>query len=177
MEVDCRKTISVLEVILFQVFVALLDFGGGFGLEFFEEREKPPGVEGLEDMVGMFASRMAWSADDDDRKFRLKLFERVYEVATGHVFHARIGDDAIESGELAEGFDGFFAAVGGDDVELGGFDDELAGGDAGGGFAIDDEVTRADHDSSIRSRREINCSKRTLRGIFRGTMYLTPFAQ
>ena len=163
MEVDCRKTISVVEVLFFQIFIALFDFGSGFGLEFFEEREKPPGIKGLEDVIGMFAGRVAWSADDDDGYFRLQLFERVYEVATGHVFHAGIGDDAIDAGELAQRFDGFFAAVSGDDVEFGGFDDELAGGDAGGGFAVDDEIAGTYHGFSIRSRREINCSKRTLR--------------
>ena len=147
----------------FQVFVALLDLGGGFGLEFLEKRKEEPWIEGFEGVIGLFTEGVAGCADEDDGYFWLQVFKCCNERIGWHIFHAGVHNDTVQCGKFAQGFDGFFAAVGGDDVELGGLDDEFAGGDAGGGFAIDDEVTGADHGSSIRSRRKINCSKRNLR--------------
>lgn len=87
----------------------------------------------------------AGSADGDDGKRGDELFDASDEVAAGHVADTGVEDNAIDLGEAFEGFDGFFGAVGGDDVKLGGFDDQLAGGDTARVLAVDDQKTGTDH--------------------------------
>jgi hypothetical protein len=66
-----------------------------------------------------------------------------------HVDHACICDDAIQGREFVKDSNRFLASVGGDHVEFGGLDNQLAGGDAGRAFTIDDEEARADHASIL----------------------------
>ncbi len=97
-------------------------------------------------------SQSGWRGrgDDDDWNPGVELLDGGDEIVAGHVDHAGVGDDSVEGGELAHCLDGLVAAVGRDDVELGGLNDKLAGGDAGGGFAIDDEKAGPDHASILR---------------------------
>jgi len=136
-------------VLLFEVLVALGDLSGGLGLEGFEEGKKLLGIEGVEVVVGADGGDAAWGVDDDYGDFGVDLFEFSDEVVAGHVGEASVGDDAVEGGVFAEGFDGLVAGVGGEDVEFGGFDDQLAGRNGRGAFAIDDEEAGANHDSIV----------------------------
>ena len=82
----------------------------------------------------------AGGADNDDGDVGLDFLQGADELFAGHVGEAGVDDYAVEIGIPLECLDGFVGGVGGDDVEFCGFDDELAGGDAGGGFAVDNEV-------------------------------------
>jgi len=87
----------------------------------------------------------AGSADDDYGNFGIDFFEFGDEIATAHVANACVEDDAMHIGESLQGFDRFGGAVGGDDVEFGGLDDELARGNATGIFTVDDKKAGPDH--------------------------------
>jgi len=87
----------------------------------------------------------AGCADSDDGERREEALDVGDEVAAGHVADTGVEDYAVDLGEAFEGFDGFFGAVGGDDVKLGGFDDQLAGRDAARVLAVDDQKTGTDH--------------------------------
>ena len=105
----------------------LLNCGCGGWLEFLEQGQELPGFEGIEGVIGELAVGTAWSEDDDYGNPGGDFFEFGDEVVTGHVGHAGVGDDEVELRILLQGVDCFLAAVGGDDVEFCGLDDELAG--------------------------------------------------
>ena len=71
LDADKRSTEdnSALEITFFEVFVAALDVGGGFRLEFLEEVEEFLGIEGFERVVCEFGGRTPRGADDDHRYF------------------------------------------------------------------------------------------------------------
>lgn len=133
------------EVGLFQLFVASFDLPGGFRMQPLEQVEEFAGIECVDCVVGQRARVVRWCADDDHGNGGVDLLERSEELFAGHVGQACVGNDAVDGREFAQGLDGFFAAVSGDDVEFGGFDDELAGGDSGGGFAVYYEETGTKH--------------------------------
>ena len=114
-------------------------------METLEQGEKFFGVEGLQSVVGGITAGVARRGDYDYGELRLEGFQGEDQFVAGHVGHAGVGDYAVDGGELAQDFDGLMAAVGGDDVEFGGFDDQLAGRDAGGGFAVNDEEAGTEH--------------------------------
>jgi len=118
------------EVGLFQVFVAFFDGGYGFRLEFFKEGQKTPWIERFYVVISILAGGVAWVTDQDYGDFGLQLLECCDQFFGGHVFHTRVHDDSVEGGIFPQGFDGFFAAVGGDDIEFRGFYDEFPRGDA-----------------------------------------------
>ena len=139
--------LEAVEVELLEFFVAFFDLLCGFGLEFLEDFKKLAGIEGVEDVVGEFARGATRGLDNDEGNFGMDFSEGGEEIVADHVGHAGVGDDAVDSGEFAQCFDRFFTGIGRDDVEFGGLDDELAGRDSGGGFAIDDEEAGAKHGS------------------------------
>ena len=143
------RGLFAVEVGLFEVFVAFFDGGYGFWLEFFEEGQETPGIEGFHGVIGILAGGIPRAADENDGDFRLQLFKRRDQFLGGHVFHTGVHDDPVEGGIFLEGDDGFLAAVGGDDVEFRGFYDEFSRGDAAGGFAVDHEVAGSDHASIV----------------------------
>jgi len=140
-----RDAPSSLGEIAAEALVGGFDDAGFLGIEAAEELEEIGGVEGLEVVRGPGALGRARSHDDDDGAVGGEVLELLDEFGAGHVADASVENNAADAGEDLEGFEGFVAAVGGDDVELGGFDDQLARGDAAGVFAIDDEKTGADH--------------------------------
>jgi hypothetical protein len=81
----------------------------------------------------------------DDGKLGIEFFDSGDEVAASHVADTSVEYDTVDLGKCGQSFDGLSCAVGGDNVEFGGLDDELAGGDAAGIFAIDDEKAGPDH--------------------------------
>ncbi len=87
----------------------------------------------------------AGRADDDDGKVGVAFLDPRDKVAAGHVADTGVEDNAVDLWERGQSFYSLRCAVGGDDVELGGFDDELTGGNATGVFAIDDEKAWPDH--------------------------------
>jgi hypothetical protein len=66
-------------VLLFEVFIALFDLGGGFRLKALKEGEEFLGIERLHGIIGVVAFRMVGSANDDDRDLGLQLFEGGYQ--------------------------------------------------------------------------------------------------
>jgi hypothetical protein len=76
------------------------------------------------------------------RRMRLHLID---EIGARDVLDASVKDCAADRGKTVKEIERFASAVGSDDVELGGFDDELASGDAAGKFAVDDEKTGSIH--------------------------------
>lgn len=89
-------------------------------------------------MVGGGTAFEAWSSDYDDWNRRLKKFDFLGDFVAGHVVEATIEHDAADGRETSEEFERLLATVGGDDVELGGFDDKLAGRNTAGKLPIDD---------------------------------------
>jgi hypothetical protein len=95
--------------------------------------------------VGLGAAGEAGCGDDDDWACGTDYFEFAGDVGAGDVVDAAVEDDAADCGEATEHFNGFFATVGGEHVELCRLDDELACGDAAGEFTVDDEKAGPDH--------------------------------
>jgi len=120
----------VVEVGLFQVFVAFLDCGDGLWLEFFKEGQETPWIERLYAIIGILAGGVPWATDHDDGDFRLQLFECCNQLFGRHVLHTRVHHDSVQGGIFPQSFDGFLAAIGGDDIEFRGFYDEFPRGDA-----------------------------------------------
>lgn len=128
-----------------EVFVALLDDGGSMWLKAFEGFEQLCGIEGFQLEVGLWAIVRSGWGDDDDGNSGLECFELADKIGGGNIFDTRIENNPVDGGEESKCLEGFLAAVCGEDVELCGFDDELAGGDATRELAVDDEKTRSDH--------------------------------
>jgi hypothetical protein len=137
---------------VFEVFVAFFNGGYGLWLEFFQKRQQTPWIEGFHVVIRILAGGVARAADQDYGDFGLSLLERRDQFFGGHVFHACVQHHSIEGGKFRQRFNGFFAAVGGDDVEFRGLDDEFARGDAAGGFAVDHEIAGSDHASIVYFR-------------------------
>jgi len=96
-------------------------------------------------VVGLRAAGEARCRDNDDRNAWLNDLELSgYDVA-GYVIETTIEDDTTDGGESGEDVEGFLAAVRREDVELGGFDHQLAGRDAAGKLPVDDEEAGSDH--------------------------------
>ena len=125
-----------------EVFVALFDGGGGLGLEAAQDVKQLGGVERFQKEVGLGAAVEAGGGDDDDGDLWLEGLDGACYDAAGRVVEAAIENDSADGGEEFEELERLFAAVGGEDVELGGLNHELAGGDAAGEFAVDDEEAR-----------------------------------
>lgn len=123
-------------------FFLLQDLRGLLGVESFEQLEEALWIEGFDAVVGSMASVFAHR---DDGEPGLQLFEFLDQLAAGDVGDGDVEDDAVNAREFFEGLDGFGSAVGSDDVELRGLDDELAGGDGAGVFAVDDEEAGPEH--------------------------------
>lgn len=77
--------------------------------------------------------------DDDDGDSGVNLFDCSDEVGGGHLRHFRVHHDSVDCRESPEGGERLLGAVGGENVELGGFDDELAGGYASRVFVVNNE--------------------------------------
>ena len=128
-----------------KLFITLFD-GCGFGRdEALEKGEELGGLEAFEHVIGLGALVGAGCADDDDGKLRVDALELGDKVAAGHVMDAGVEDDSVEAREGLQGVDRLVCAVGGDDVKLGGLDDELARRDAARVLTVDDEETRPHH--------------------------------
>lgn len=97
----------------------------------------------------------------------MEFLESFDEVRARHVAHAGVKDDAVHVGKEMEDFDGFGAAVSGEDVDFCGLDDELAGGDGAGVFAIGDEIAGPDHAFDYDGQKL--GVERTQRGVARGS--------
>ena len=136
---------SAFEVAFFEIFVAALDAGGGFGLQGLQQTEELPGVKGFQGVIRQFAGSASGSADHNDRNFGMDGFEGSDQCVALHVRKARVGDDAVHSREAFQRVNGFLAAIGGDDVELCGFNDEFSRGDSARRLPIDDEKTGPVH--------------------------------
>ena len=134
------------EVEVFEVFVSFFYAGGGFRVQFFEQGEEQAGDRRIRgcDRPGAWERREACRWRRRGCRGR-RVLSSVMRASQGMSFIAGVGNDSVEVGIALEGVDGFEAAVGGDDVEFGGFDDELAGGYAAGRFAIDYKKARPDH--------------------------------
>ena len=128
-----------------ELLVALFDGRGLRGDEALEQREEFAGLEAFELVVGLRTLVGSRGADDDDGEFRINLLELGDEIAAGHVADAGVEDDAVQAGEGLQGVDRFESAVGGDDVELGGLDNEFARGDAAGVLTVDDKKAGPNH--------------------------------
>ena len=118
------------EVGRFQVFVAFLDGGNSLWLEFFKEGQEMLWIERFYVVIGILAGGVPGAADQDYGDFGLQSFECRDQFFGRHVFHARVHDDSVQGGIFPQSFDGFFAAVGSDDIEFRGFYDEFPRGDA-----------------------------------------------
>jgi hypothetical protein len=118
------------EVGLFQVFVAFFYGGYGIWLEIFKEGQETPWIERFHVVISILAGGVPWAADHDYGHFGLQFLECCDQLFGGHVFHTRVHDDSVQRGIFPQGFEGFFAAVGGDDIEFRGFNDEFPRGDA-----------------------------------------------
>ena len=146
--------LEAIEVEFFQFFIAFFDGAGGFGEEGFQKCKEAGGIEGVEGMGGEIAGGTGGGINNDAGEPWTDLLDGGEEMVAGHVDHAGVGDEAVEGGEFAQGFDGFLAGVGGDDVELGGFDDELAGGDTGGSFTVNDEEAGTDQREYLAGEKD-----------------------
>ena len=120
----------------------LKDLSGLVRMESLEQVEQGLRLEGLHVVVRALATV---SAEGDDGELGLQLFEPPDELGAGYVGYGDIEDGAVDARELFERFDRLSTAVRRDYVELGGLDDELAGGDGTGVFAIHDEETGSQH--------------------------------
>ena len=120
----------VAELGVFELFVALFYGGTGLGLKFFKQGQETPWIEGFQGVIGALAGGGSRGADEDYRDFGLELLEGCHEFFGGHVFHTGVQDYSVEGRIFLQGFDGFFAAVGGDDIEFCGFYDEFPRRDA-----------------------------------------------
>jgi len=127
------------------MFVAGFDVRGCFGVERSEKFEKLGGLEGFEIVACAWTVGRTGGVDDDERESGVDGAELFDELSAGCVFNAGIDNDTVDEREALEGFYGFLAAVSGDDIELGSLNDELAGGDAAGVFAVNNEETGPGH--------------------------------
>ena len=64
---------------------------------------------------------------------------RERQIGAGHLRHFSVHNDGIDCREPSDGLEGFVDAVGGQDVEFSGFDDEFAGGNASRVLAVHDQ--------------------------------------
>jgi hypothetical protein len=128
-----------------ELLVAFFDGSSLSRGEALKKGEKLGGLEAFEQMIGLGAVVGARGADDDDRQLGIEFFKSCDEIATGHIADAGIEDNAMQTRKRLEGVDGFECAVGGDDVEFGGLDDEFARGDAAGVLTVDDEEAGPNH--------------------------------
>jgi len=78
-------------------------------------------------------------ADDDKRKVSGKNAQIFDQLRAAHVPDARIDNGAVDVRKALEGLNRLLPAIGRDDVEFSGLNDEFAGGDAAGVFAVDNE--------------------------------------
>jgi hypothetical protein len=145
----------VLVLGLTEALVLGFDGCGFFGRDGLEKLEKLGGLEGVEVKVGAGAVGRAGGVDDDEWELGVDGVELFDEAFTRGVLDAGVDDDTVDQGEALEGLNGFFAAVGGDDVEFGGLNDELSRGDAAGVFAVDNEETGPGHVSIIGGFAEV----------------------
>ena len=121
-----------------ELFVAFFNFSRRLGFEAAEDFEKLCRVEGFEMMVGGGTTFEAWSGDYDDWNHRLKKFDFLGDFVAGDVVEAAVEDDATDGWKTGEDFESFLAAIGREDVELGGFDHKLAGRNTAGKLPVDD---------------------------------------
>ncbi len=128
-----------------ELLVAPVDFGGILGLEPAKSFEEFAGVEGLEDEVGLRAACEAGRGDEDDRNAGLKLFDLGDDVCAIDVFEAAVEDDSVGCRKPFQGLDGLVSAVRGENVELGGFNDEFSGGDAAWELPVANNEAGSDH--------------------------------
>ena len=112
-----------------------------------QEFEQAGGIEEFEVVVGFGAVVGAGCVDDDDGELGVTRFELTDDFFGWAIAQAGVQDDAVEGREATDGFNCFGAAVGGDDVEFCGFDDELASGDVCGELTVYDEEAGPGHPS------------------------------
>lgn len=111
--------------------------------EALQEAEQLLGIEGVELVVGPGARLAEWPMDDDDGHGGIDVFDGFYKIGTGHLGHFRIHHDSVDGRETPQGIEGLSGAIGGEDVELRGLDDKLAGGNASRVFAVNHQKARA----------------------------------
>jgi len=128
-----------------KLLVALLDCSRLGWDEGLQKGEELGGFEAFEQVVSLRTFVRAWGTDNDDGKRGVEFFHSGDEIAAGHVADAGVEDDAVQAGEGLQGVDRFESAVGGDDVELGGLDNEFARGDAAGVLTVDDKKAGPNH--------------------------------
>ena len=107
-------------------------------------------VEGVELVRGAGAVDRAGALNHDDGNVRRALANGGDDGLAGDVVNHGIEHGTVDVWEMLKGLDGFFAAVGGDDIEFCGLDDQLARGDGAGVFAVDDEKTGPNHGAMLR---------------------------
>ena len=127
----------------FQRFVSLFDSLRLFGAEALQQAEQLLGVESVELIFGPVARLTEWPVDDNDGHRRCESLERADEVGAGTLRHFGVHDDSVHCREAPEHGKRLVGAIGGEDVELRGLDDKLAGGNASRVFAINHQKARA----------------------------------
>jgi hypothetical protein len=145
----CRKQRSADVLFGFEGVVLLLDDFSFAGEEFVEEFEEIGWVEGVDEVGRTGAVLRAGTLHDDDGGVGNAGANSGDDLLAGDVVNGGVEHHTVDGGKTLEGFQGFGAAVGGDDVELCGLDNQFAGRDAGGVFAVDDEKTGANHNSMV----------------------------
>jgi len=128
-----------------QVFVALFDLFGFVWFEIAKNLEELGRFEGFKKVVGFGAVHHSRAGDEDDGDAGMESFDLPGEFVALDVFEAAVHDDAVNGWKAFEEVKCFGPGVGGKNVELGGFYDELPGGDAAGELAVDDKKAWPDH--------------------------------
>lgn len=134
----------------FEGIVLLLDDVGGTRKELVKEFEEAGRVEGINEVGRAGAGLRRGSLDDDDGNLRGAGANGRDDLLARNIVDGGVENDAVDAGEALKGLESLSAAVGRDDVELRGFDDELAGGNGAGMLAVDDEETWPSHGYMVR---------------------------
>ena len=133
----------------------MLDGAALAGKELMEELEQMRGVEGVDLVGGAGAIDRSGTLNHDDGNVRRALANGGDDCFAGDVVNHGVEDSTVDVREMLKGLDGFFAAVGGDDIEFCGLDDQLARGDGAGVFAVDDEKTGPNHGDILRGKMPV----------------------
>jgi hypothetical protein len=84
-------------------------------------------IKRFELIAGIRALRESRCGDDDDWHRRVEGFDLTGKLGAGKVFQTTIQNNSSDGGKAFEGLQCLSTAVGCDDVEFGGFNDEFAG--------------------------------------------------
>src|SRR3979490_2187472 len=120
-----------------QIFVALFYLRRRLRLQAAKDLQQPGRIKRFELIVCFRAAGEAWGCDHDDRHLWLKPLDLSSYIRTGHVVQPSVEHDAANGRKRVEDLQCLFAAVGGEDVELGGFDHKFAGRDTARELAVD----------------------------------------